>query len=311
MKKKLAIMMAGIMMISMLSLVGCGGSDNGGSTDSAESEKVVFESQTFMFGDWEITTTDDAVLFDEVTECDHYLLYFTAKNTSDKSRAISVDDNIWAYQHDESLYWSWITDENDEVLTSDYDVLDQEVEPGEKVDLVYGWELEDDSTVTVYFRAFTVDIETTEWVVEVKDRITTEWKDVQEAEKAAIEEKKNATEFDIVGASAELVDGWYIDESYEDEVKLVREGEAGYIRIECADWGKTAQEEAEELAGNFNMDVSSITTVEIGDVEFVCLPVLDDQVYLFTESSEGVVSVNTMFYTLDAVMNQIDAMTIK
>lgn len=306
MKKKITWIVIAAMILSMFSLTGCGG--GGGSDKGGSAPK--HESQTFMLGDWEIKTTKDEVRFDAEAGCDNFLLYFTATNKADEMRIFSYTDNTHGYQNEDSLYWGGVTDENGDYIVSGYDVLDQEVEAGGTLELVYGWELVDDSAVTVVFQGFTTAVESTEVVYEMEGRLTEEWISLQEEEAAKLEELQSATSFDIEGVSGDFVDGWYAESSSEDDVKLVKEDIIGYIEVTVG-WGDSAEEEANDIAGNFNMDPSSITVENIGGNEYYCLIVSDTMAELFIDSSDGVVNVGTMFISLEEALPQIEAFVIK
>lgn len=323
MKKRLALLLAGAMILGMLT--GCGGGaeekkEEPVATEEAAEEVVEetveeapveeesYEAQTFNFEDWEVTITKDELLYDNYYERDALVLYITAVNNGEAGRFSDLA-NFIGFQHDENLDWAQVQDANGEYIANTA-AGKEETPTGGSVDLVYAWTLDDDSTVTVSFHGFTVDVEGTEIEFEVADRITDEWKKTIEEDKKALEEKQSATGLDMKGISGELVDGWYVDYAEEKSAKLAREGEDATISITVSTTDATAQERAEKQLENYQEE-KQVTTETIGDATYVCVTINPDQVILFADSSEGAIKIQTMFCALDAAKAQLEAFTIK
>lgn len=323
MKKRLAMVLAGAMVLGMLT--GCGDAAERKKEEPAKTEEAVekvvektaeevpveeesYEAQTFNFEDWEVTITKDELLYDDYYGRDALILYITAVNNGEAG-CFSDLANFIGFQHDDNLDWAQVKDANGEYIAN-VAAGKEETPTGESVDLVYAWTLDDDSTVTVSFHGFTVDVEGTEIDFEVADRITDEWKKTIEEDKKELEEKQSVTSLEMKGLSGELVDGWYVDYAEEKSAKLAREGELGTISITVSTTDATAQERAEKQVGTYQEE-KQITTETIGDTTYVCVIVSPDQVILFADSSEGAIKIQTMFCELDAARAQLEAFTIK
>lgn len=313
MSKKLRISISLLAIFVLVLMAGCGG---GGDSGGAK-----YETQTFTLGEfWELTITNDEVVYDEEGECDNLVVYLTAKNISDEKRAFANTANINTYQGEDrnSLGLGDAKDKDGNELHNT-SAKDEEIEPGDSIELVYTWELEDDSDVLVNFAGYTITVEGAEITFVVKDRISEEWKDSMEAKKKELADKKSMKSFDVLGFKGEVAEGWYVDEIDEDKIKLVKEkddaskGPEGYIDIDTKSSSifGNAQENAKSSAENFKMD--GTTKITIGGTEYICLSILDDQFMLFKDCADGVntVKFRSMFMSLDEAKEQIEKIQIK
>lgn len=314
MKKKLAIVLISAMVASMM-FTGCGSGEESAepaaeeTAEEPEAEEDAYEPIVIQYENWELTVTKEEIIYDDYYKCDSLYLHITAVNNGDAAARLADISNFLAYQHEDNLDWGQIQDENGEFILNT-DAAKEETPAGGSIELLYGWQLEDDSTVTISFGGYTIDNEKVTLDIEVKDRISKEWKDAAAAAAAELEEKQSVNGFDILGVSGELADGWYINSSDDKSVELMKEGVSGYVSISCADYKDSAQEWAESQAANYQ-EQKPITSETIGANTYVCLTVMEDQVMLFMETSEGVVKIQSMFYTLDDMRTQVEALTFK
>lgn len=178
MKKKIALMITAACALALsLALVGCGGgnaADGEGGADSAAAAgdaKSAYEEQTFEFDEWQVTITNDEVVYDENNECYDLVLYLTATNNKDRENAFSDRANMQCSQDGERLSLGQYTDENGEFLY-DFEVWQTKLKTGESIDLIYPIGLISDSPVKVVFSGFSSDIADVELEFEVADRMT-------------------------------------------------------------------------------------------------------------------------------------------
>lgn len=120
-------------------LTGCG--------DSYEKQTVTLTGEggeTY----WELTVTSDEVVFDEGRSHDNLVIYVTAKNTSEDTEKLSNDVIADAVQNGKSL-------DAGAQIEGNYDIMSSEVAPGESVDVIYTFQLEDETQVDVNFHGYT------------------------------------------------------------------------------------------------------------------------------------------------------------
>ncbi|MBR3690655.1 MAG: DUF5067 domain-containing protein [Eggerthellaceae bacterium] len=142
-----------------LALVGCSG---GGSK---------YQEQTVEFDGWEITITNDQVIYDEEEQTNNLIVWFTAKNNKDRAASMNGDANMQVSQDGEKLFLAQVVDENGK----NYYVFEDwmtEIEPGESIDLASGAELISDSPVKFVFSGSSSDIVDAELEFAVADRMT-------------------------------------------------------------------------------------------------------------------------------------------
>lgn len=287
MKKMISLAMV---LTMALGLAACGGS-------------AKYEEQTFTLSRWEVTITNDEVVFSESENCDVLNVYVTAKNTGEDAAAYSSTANVNPYQGEDRL---------DSGELGDYSQYQNEVEPGETIDVVYSWELIDDRDVIVNFGGYTVAVEDTDITFVVRDRITDEWKAAQEAAAAELAEKMDVSTVSLEGGvTVDVADGWYVDDSDDSEVTVQLNDESGNVEVKTSNLWGTAQEWAEKMAGNYQKDASVLTTQDINGTTYICLPVNDTQFMLFADIGDGyAVRMYGMFISLDDAMAQMELVTL-
>lgn len=177
MKKIVSLMAVATAFALSLTLVGCGGgnaADGEGGADSAaatEGAKSAYEEQTFEFDEWQVTITNDEVIYDEDNECYNLVLYLTGTNNKDRENAFSDRANMQCSQDGERLFLGQYRDENGNSLY-DFETWQTKLKTGESIDLVYPIALISESPVQVVFSGFSSDIADVELEFEVADRMT-------------------------------------------------------------------------------------------------------------------------------------------
>lgn len=311
MKKKwncklfLSAMLMVLLVITSLFMTGCGNSGDGGSGSDEGGGDSNYETQTVILtGErdeqyWEITVTNDEVVFNEEYQEDEILISVTARNLSEEAAILDNDVIATATQNGNNLSSSSGGEDT-------YEKLNTPVEPGDSVELVYARVLEDYSQVQVEFHGYTSYVTGGTVVFDVEGRQTEEAKAAAEAEAA----KRDARSLDIEYVTADIADGWYIDESDDDSAKIAQDGEdKGYLRITVsfADSPKAAAERNQSLYAD-----AKISTVIINGTEYQYLEINDSQFELYAACSNGdIFVISGMFVDLDTAMPQMEKITVK
>ena len=143
-------------------------------------------------------------------------------------------------------------------------------------------------------------------VFDVEGRQTEGAKAAEEAEAA----KKEARNLDILYVTAEIADGWYIEESDDDSAQIKQDADnGGYLRITTifADSPKEAAESDQSIYAD-----SKLSTKTINGTEYQYLKINDTQFALYAQCSTGeIFSVLGMFVDLDNAMPQLEKITVK
>lgn len=297
MKKKLGIMVGLIAILLLGTLSGCGGSS--------------YEEQTFALGDWELTITNDEVVYNEKSGCDCLFVYVTAENKSEKKLIYENTANVNVYQGGDYLSSASEMKNEDGKKVPRLGARQIETEPGKSVELVYGWELKDDRDVKVSFGGYTSAVKATKIDFKVKDRISDEWKAAMEKEKKEKAEKKSKKNVETEGFTADIAEGWYIDEFNDLSATIHNEALDRDIEVETsASWG-TAQEWATAMAGNFQRDGTE--TVTVGGTQYIRLTISDDQYMLFADCTDGENAVRIYIFMMswEDAQSQVELIKIK
>lgn len=286
-------------------LVACGASPDAADHTATQT----YEVKTFDLGNYlSYEIYDDEVVFAEDGACDVFLVYAKITNKGDKPWSESKTANVYASQKGENLDWFELHEKSELKLGS------TELEPGDSIELVYSWKLNDYSPVTVNFGGYTVSVEDTDITFDIADRQTDESKAAQATaaeEKAA---KLTTKELDMEGCTVALADGWYIDSSSASSAKLKNDslGSGAYMDISCRTKTSSAQEAIESLNKNFGGG-NTIDTVTIGSVVYYRIIPTDSQFYLVADASTAgnTVKVSGMFLTMDQAARQLEKIVVK
>ncbi|HUH53416.1 MAG TPA: DUF5067 domain-containing protein [Microbacteriaceae bacterium] len=304
----------GALMLSLtLGLTACG-SGAGETVDETVEETIEsapetgsYDVKTFQLGNfYEVEIYNDDVVFDSEKEVDVLLVYLKATHIGDDPWPFSSAANVNAFDDSgEKLRWSRIEDGSGTI--TDLSAADEELENGESVDLVYGWELTDYNPVTVNFGGFTASVEDTDIVFEVEGRQTEEAKAVA----ADIEEKKSAGGVEIEGSTINLADGWYADSSTDKKAKLKNDDLGkGYVEVSFLPLAESAEAERAKLNDNFGGD-KPLDSVTINGQDFLRLTPNDTQFILLADTSAGnVIKVYGMHFAMDEVTEQLELIEI-
>lgn len=307
---------AALMLGLTMGLTACGGATDNKVEDPQVNEESVentqdtgsYDVKTFQLGKfYEVEIFNDEVVFDSEKEVDVLLVYLQATHIGDEPWPFSSSANVNAFgDSGEKLRWSRIEDGNG--VITDLSAADEELENGESVELVYGWELADYNPVTVNFGGFTSSVEDTDIVFDVEGRQTEGAKAVA----ADIDEKKNAGEIEIQDATIKLADGWYADSSDDRKAKLKNDDLGkGYVEVSNLPNAESAAAESNKTNENFGGD-KPIDTVTINGQEFTRLIINDTQFILLTDTSGGsVIKIYGMHFSMDQVTDQLELIEIK
>lgn len=266
-----------------------------------------------MLGDnWELTVTNDQILYNKEAGCDCLLVYVTAENKGKDARIYNDLANVFSYQGDESLDIFQEIKDKDGNKVPDLKSGAKSTDSGKSIDLVYGWKLKNDNDVKVSFAGFTVAVKGKDIVFSVKDRITDEWKDSMKSDKESKDSKKNTKNVDAKYFSLTPADGWYVDNSDETSADLINEATKNKLEIKSSSSRGTAQEWADKMAGNYQKE-GTTDTVKIGDTDYIRLQISDTQYMLFSTCSDGknVVNIYSMFMSQDETNSQLKLIKIK
>ena len=308
-----------VLMLSLtIGLTACGGGTKDkpiepeGSEEPAESgeDASSYDVKTFQLGEFfEVEIYNDEVVFDSEKGVDVLLVYVRATHIGDKPWPFSSSANVNVFDSTgEKLRFSYIEDDKGNTIT-DLSAADTELESGDSIELVYGWELADYDLVTVSFGGFTSSVEDTEIVFDVAGRQTEGAKAVA----AELEEKKNAGEIEIQDCTIKLADGWYADSSSDTKAKLKNDELGnGYVEVSCLTIAESAEAEREKLNSNFGGD-KPLDTVTINGQEYYRLIPNDTQFILLADTSAGdsVIKIYGMHFSMDQVTDQLELIEIQ
>lgn len=267
-----------------------------------------YDVKTFQLGNfYEVEIYNDDVVFDSEKEVDVLLVYLRATHVGDEPWPFSSSANVNAFDSSgEKLRWSRIEDGSG--VITDLSAADEELEAGESVELVYGWELTDYNPVTVNFGGYTSTVEDTDIVFDLDGRQT----DGSKAVAADIEDKKNAGEIEIQDVTINLADGWYADSASERKVKLKNDDLGkGYVEVSLLPNAESAEAESVKINENFGGD-KPLDTVTINGQEFLRVIPNDTQFILLADTSGGsVIKIYGMHFSMDQVTEQLELIEIK
>lgn len=273
-----------------------------------------YEREAFKLGEnYTVQITKEEVIFDSDDKCDNLMVYFTAKNTGKDEWAFNSTANIIAKQDDEILSLAQVEDESGNKILN-VEKGKTKLKPGESIDLIYGWKLENYSPVKVNFGGYTTDVEDTLIEFNVAEKQTAEAKTASDEAASKLANQKNLTELDLSGCSMKLVDGWYVSASDNKTATLKNDSiSSGSITITCSSNTSTAAEWGEKLNGNFGGDLT-VTSYEANGTNYVRLDPTDTQFILLadqTAAEKSIVKITGMFVTLDQAATQVSNITIK
>ncbi len=148
--------MAALFAIMAGSLSGC----NSGSSDSVATEEAAYEVQTFDYGEnLQFSIHGEEIRYDSKAETDVFVLYITATVTGEEPWKVNTTANVNPYQGEEKLIYSSIKEPGGDYLANSLSAGDEEVQPGDSIELVYAWELIDESPVVVSFGGYSASFE--------------------------------------------------------------------------------------------------------------------------------------------------------
>lgn len=301
-----AVAIVGIALVCGLSA--CGGGA-GGSDADADKTAESYEVETFDLGKYlSYEIYNDEVVFAKDGACDAFLVYAKISNVGDEPWSESKTANVHAHQDGESLDWFELHEKSQLKLGS------IELEPGDSIELVYSWKLNDYSPVAVNFGGYTVSVEGTDITFDIADRQTDESKAAQAAAADEKASKLTTKELAMEGCTVTLADGWYVGSSSASSAKLKNDslGSGAYMDISCRTNTSPAQEAIESLNKNFGGG-NAIDTVTIGSAVYYRIIPADSQFYLVADTSTAgsTVKLSGMFLTMDQAASQLEKIIIK
>jgi len=282
------------------------GAEEGEEEGEAEGDGApVREGTQFMLGKWDVYVAEYETVYDDYKKRDNFVITLEATNSGDGEAKFSDTANILAYQNGEVLDYGGAEDADGSPV-SDFSQEKETVAPGGTITVIYAWQLEDLSTVTVNFGGYSTDIEDTVLTYDIEDMATEEWLAVMAEEEALA----NTRSFDMSVASGQLLDGWVIKYVTDDESCFTLEGSSGSITVKKQGYRDTPQDAYDFTAGSFPNAVGD--EVVIGGITYLRLTVNENQTELYAAASDGTVfNISVKFVPFDEAVPQIEAFVIK